>query len=181
MNGPKGQGLSAPLLAILSSAATIGCCLPIGFAAALGVSAASVFFTTLRSWLLAFSVALIGLGFWQQHRAKQCAVRHRWIGTVVLWTAVIEVVGMTLFPQQIAAFIADKPLRFCAMTRKVAIRLAICIILLLAIAFYLRRPSAAPVGQEPLLTLSSANISDFQKWFDARADDLRLILLLSPT
>ena len=108
MNEPKGHGLSAPLLAILSSAAAIGCCLPIGFAAALGVSAASVFFTTLRSWLLAFSVALIGLGFWQQHRAKQCAVRHRWIGTVVLWTAVVEVVGMTLFPQQIAAFIADK-------------------------------------------------------------------------
>jgi hypothetical protein len=67
------------------------------------------------------------------------------------------------------------------MTRKVAIRLAICVVLLLAIAFYLRRPSAAPAGQEPLLTLSSANISDFQKWFDAQADDLRLILLLSPT
>jgi len=108
LNEPKGHGLSAPLLAILSSAAAIGCCLPIGFAAAIGMSAVSVFSTTLRSWLLVFSVALIGLGFWQQHRAKQCAVRRRWIGTVILWAAVVEVVGMTLFPQQIAAFIADK-------------------------------------------------------------------------
>ena len=103
----QGTGISASLAAILSSVATISCCLPLGFAAALGAGAASAFFTTLRPWLLGLSVVLLGLGFWQQHRAKQCALG-RWIGNVLLWAAVIVVVGMILFPQEIAGIIANR-------------------------------------------------------------------------
>jgi hypothetical protein len=104
----KSTGISASLAAILSSLATISCCLPLGFAAALGAGAASAFFTTLRPWLLGLSIALLGLGFWQQHRAKQCSVRGRKIGNLLLWTALVVVLGMILFPQEIAAFIADR-------------------------------------------------------------------------
>ncbi len=104
----QGTGISASLAAILSSVATIACCLPLGFAAALSAGAASAFFNTLRPWLLGLSIVLLGLGFWQQHRAKQCAVRGRFIGNLLLWAAVIVVVGMILFPQQIAGFIADR-------------------------------------------------------------------------
>lgn len=104
----QGTGVTASLAAILSSVATISCCLPLGFAAALGAGAASAFFTALRPWLLGLSVVLLGLGFWQQHRAKQCAVRGRLLGNVVLWAAVVVVVGMILFPQQIAGFVADR-------------------------------------------------------------------------
>jgi len=105
----QGTGVSASLVAILSSVATISCLpFPLGFAAALGAGAASAFFTTLRPWLLGLSVALLGLGFWQQHRAKQCAVRGRLLGSVLLWAAVAVVLGMILFPQQIAGFIADR-------------------------------------------------------------------------
>ena len=104
----QGTGISASLAAILSSVATISCCLPLGFAAALGAGAASAFFTTLRPWLLALSVALLGLGFWQQHRAKQCSIRGRIIGNIFLWMALVVVLGMILFPQEIAAFIADR-------------------------------------------------------------------------
>ena len=103
----QGSGISASLVAILSSVAMISCCLPLGFAVALGAGAASAFFTTLRPWLLALSVALIALGFWQQHRAKQCAVRGRRLGSVLLWAAVAVVLSMILFPQEIAALIAD--------------------------------------------------------------------------
>jgi ABC-type Na+ efflux pump permease subunit len=103
----QGTGISASVVAILSSIATISCCLPIGFAAALGAGAASAFFTTLRPWLLGLSIALLALGFWQQHRAKQCAIRGRWVGSVLLWAAVAVVVGMILFPQEMAAFLAD--------------------------------------------------------------------------
>lgn len=102
----QGTGISASVGAILTSLATISCCLPLGFAAALGAGAASAFFTTLRPWFLGLSVVLIGLGFWQQHRAKQCAIRGRWLGTVILWAAVAVVLGMILLPQQIAGFIA---------------------------------------------------------------------------
>jgi hypothetical protein len=103
-----GTGISASLAAILSSVAALSCCLPIGFAAALGAGAASAFFTAARPWLLIVSVLLIGLGFWQQSRAKQCSVRGRLVGRFFLWAAVIMVLGMILFPQQIAAFIADR-------------------------------------------------------------------------
>lgn len=104
----QGTGLSASLAAIVSSVATISCCLPIGFAAALGTGAASAFATTLRPWLLGLSVILIALGFWQQRRAKLCAVKGRMIGKVLLWTAVVVVLGMILFPQEIAGVITDR-------------------------------------------------------------------------
>lgn len=104
----QGTGVSASLAAIVSSVATISCCLPIAFAGALGAGAASAFATTLRPWLLGLSVVLLGFGFWQQHRAKQCAVRGRVVGTVLLWAAVVVVLGMILFPQEIAAVIADR-------------------------------------------------------------------------
>jgi len=92
---------SASLAAILSSVVTISCCLPLGFAAAL-------FLTTLRPWFLGLSIVLLGFGFWQQRRARQCAVRGRLLSNVLLWTAVVVVLGMILFPQEIAAFIADR-------------------------------------------------------------------------
>jgi hypothetical protein len=104
----QGTGVSASVVAMLSSVATISCCLPLGFAAALGAGAASAFFTTLRPWLLGLSLVLLGLGFWQQRRAKQCAVRGRLLGSVLLWVALVVVLGMILFPQQIAGFIADR-------------------------------------------------------------------------
>lgn len=104
----QGTGISASLAAIVSSVATIGCCLPIGFAAALGAGAASAFFTTLRPWLLGLAVVALGLGFWQQRRAQQCGVRGRWAGVVLLWAAVAVVAGMILFPQEVAAFLADR-------------------------------------------------------------------------
>ena len=97
----QGTGVSASLVAILSSVATISCCLPLGFAAALGSGAASAFFTTLRPWLLGLAVVLLGLGFWQQHRAKQCAIRRRLLGSVLLWAALAVVVGMILFPNKL--------------------------------------------------------------------------------
>ena len=104
----QGTGVSASLAAVLSSLATISCCLPLGFAAALGAGVTSAFFTTLRPWLLGLSVVLLGLGFWQQHRAKQCGVRGRLLGNVLLWAALVVVFGMILFPQEIAGVIADR-------------------------------------------------------------------------
>lgn len=102
----QGTGVSASIAAILGSLATVSCCLPLGFAAALGAGAASAFFVTLRPWLLGFSLVLIGLGFWQQHRAKQCALRGRLLGKVLLWAAVVVVLAMIFFPQQIAGWVA---------------------------------------------------------------------------
>lgn len=109
----KGTGALASMAAILSSVATIGCCLPLGFAAALGAGAAGVFFAALRPWLLGLSVVLLGFGFWQQRRARQCAARGRLLGVVLLWVAVIVVLGMLLFPQQLAGLLAGLYVMAC--------------------------------------------------------------------
>ena len=103
-----GSGASASVGAIVSSLATLVCCLPLAFAAAIGAAGASAFLLKFRPWFLALSVVLLGIGFWQQRRAKQCAVRDRVLGQVLLWNAVVVVGGMVLFPQQIAGFIADR-------------------------------------------------------------------------
>jgi hypothetical protein len=52
----QGLGISASLGAIVSSLATMGCCLPLGFAGALGAAGASVFLQRFRPWLLALSI-----------------------------------------------------------------------------------------------------------------------------
>jgi uncharacterized membrane protein YidH (DUF202 family) len=101
-------GISASLGAILSSLATMGCCLPLGFAAALGTAGTSVFFQTLRPWLLGLSIALLGVGFWQQRRAKQCTAKRSYLSAILLWSAMALVVAMILFPQELAGFIADR-------------------------------------------------------------------------
>jgi len=67
------------------------------------------------------------------------------------------------------------------MTKKRAIVLALAAALLLLLVVYLWGPSSVPAGQRPLLTLSRANFSEFEKAFDADAQVPRLLLLLSPT
>ena len=103
----QGSVISASLGAIVSSLATMGCCLPLGFAGALGAAGASAFVQRFRPWILALSVVLLGIGFWQQRRAKLCAVKRSYLSAVLLWTAVVLVVAMIVFPQEIAGFIAD--------------------------------------------------------------------------
>jgi hypothetical protein len=102
----QAASVSAALGAIASSLASLSCCLPLGFAAALGAGAAGAWLTALRPWLLGLAVGMLGLGFWQQRRARQCSVRGRWLGAALLWLAVAVVLGMLLLPQQIAGLLA---------------------------------------------------------------------------
>jgi len=103
----QGSGIPASLGAILSSLATMGCCLPLGFAGALGAAGASAFVQRFRPLLLGLSIVLLGIGFWQQRRARLCSVKRSYLSAVLLWTAVVLVAGMIIFPQEIAGFIAD--------------------------------------------------------------------------
>ena len=67
------------------------------------------------------------------------------------------------------------------MSRRWITSAAIAGVVLLLVIAYLWGPSTAPVGQPPLLTLSSANFKEFSAAFDADADVPRMVLLLSPT
>ncbi|OLC99368.1 MAG: hypothetical protein DMG35_06865 [Acidobacteria bacterium] len=66
------------------------------------------------------------------------------------------------------------------MKKRAALLAATAILLLLA-AVYLWGPSSVPPGQEPLVTLSSANFGEFENAFDRDAEVPRLVLLFSPT
>src|SRR5713101_4639380 len=103
----QGAVISASLGAIVSSLATIGCCLPLGFAGALGAAGASAFVQRFRPLLLGLSIVLLGIGFWQQRREKLCSVKRNYFSALLLWTAVVFVTAMIVFPQEIAGFIAD--------------------------------------------------------------------------
>jgi hypothetical protein len=103
----QAASISAAMGAIASALASLSCCLPLGFVAALGAGAAGAFLTTLRPWLLGLSVLLVGVGFWQRRRARQCRVRGSRVGEALLWLAVAVVLAMILLPQQIAGILAD--------------------------------------------------------------------------
>lgn len=66
------------------------------------------------------------------------------------------------------------------MKKKLVICLVVAVVLALGV-LYFWGPSTVPAGQEPLATLSTANIDDFQKAFDAQPGVYRLLLLVSPT
>jgi hypothetical protein len=98
---------AAPLLAVVSSLATLGCCLPAGFLAAAGAAGAGVFFQRFRSGLLAMSIVFLGLGFLELYRGIECGLKPgRWTRTL-LWLRAGIVALALLFPQEIAGFFAD--------------------------------------------------------------------------
>jgi hypothetical protein len=53
--------------------------------------------------------------------------------------------------------------------------------LLLAAAFYYHAGSGAPAGQPPLQSLTAENLAEFENEFNAAKDNVRVLLLLSPT
>jgi len=72
-----------------------------------GAAGASRISAEVPALALALSIVLLGIGFWQQRRAKLCSVKRSYLSAVLLWTAVVLVVGMIIFPQEIAGFLAD--------------------------------------------------------------------------
>ncbi len=101
-------GAAAPVAAIVSAVATIGCCLPLGFLGALGAAGGGVLFTSLRPWLLGLSVVLLGFGFFQYFRGAQCGLKRSRVAVVLLWVATLLVLLLALFPQPVASFLADR-------------------------------------------------------------------------
>lgn len=66
------------------------------------------------------------------------------------------------------------------MKKKLVVALLVAAVVAL-LAFYLWMPGKVPADQQPLVTLSSSNIDQFEIAFDGRTDMPRVILLFSPT
>ncbi len=67
------------------------------------------------------------------------------------------------------------------MKKKILVVIAVIGVVLLATVFYRWLPGSVPSTQKPLVTLASANITQFAAAFDTDEDVPRVILLLSPT
>jgi hypothetical protein len=65
--------------------------------------------------------------------------------------------------------------------KKRTIVLTVVAVLVLLCAWYLWGPSHVPPGQDPLVSLTNTNFSEFERAFDGDSDAPRLVLLLSPT
>ena len=59
--------------------------------------------------------------------------------------------------------------------------IALVAVALLLAGVYFGGPASAPIGQEPLIVLSRANLPEFAAAFDAESDEARMVLQLSPT
>src|SRR5258708_37076599 len=67
------------------------------------------------------------------------------------------------------------------MKKKHVLALLLTAIVLIVTARYLCCPGAVPIGQQPLVSLSLQNFSEFDIAFDDHPDVPGLVLLLSPT
>ena len=58
---------------------------------------------------------------------------------------------------------------------------ALLAVLLLAVIIYLYGGSQAPSGQPPLRSLTAQSVAEVKNEFNAAKNDVRVLLLLSPT
>ena len=58
---------------------------------------------------------------------------------------------------------------------------AVLILLVVGALVYIYGGSETPAGQAPLERLTPKNLADFSDAFNAAQDDVRVVLLLSPT
>jgi hypothetical protein len=67
------------------------------------------------------------------------------------------------------------------MKRRLIIILAIVIVAVGLVAYYLYAGSAVPNSEQPLVCLNDANLSSLKDSFNKSANSVRLIVMLSPT
>jgi hypothetical protein len=108
MSQSRGVVVSA-IAALGGLVAAMSCCLPVGtFLAAAGAAGAARILAPFRPWLVGLSILLLAIGFVRTYRGSQCEVRRNRFSVAVLWISAALVVGMLLFPQVIAGFLADR-------------------------------------------------------------------------
>jgi len=99
--------LAAPAGAAISALFAGACCLPLGISAAAGAAGLGVVIEPLRPWLIALSIAFLGIGFVSLYRSKRTCQRRSRARIALFWVSAIVVVAAVLFPQILASFLAD--------------------------------------------------------------------------
>jgi hypothetical protein len=106
--GPKVAERATPLVAAVTALAAFACCVPLGFAGAIGVLALGSLFEALQPWFMATAVTLLALSAWLSYRARHsCRTRGRRFSLAVLSLSATVVLLVLFFPQTVAGWIAD--------------------------------------------------------------------------
>jgi hypothetical protein len=97
-----------PLAAAATALAAFACCVPLGFAGALGVLAISSLFDALQPWFLGVATFLLAVAAFQCYRGQRtCQRRRSRFSLAVLGLSATVVLLVLLFPQSVAGWIAD--------------------------------------------------------------------------
>jgi hypothetical protein len=94
----------APVAAAVSAVATLACCLPLGIAGAVGALGLSVILETMRPWFIGLAFVLLCVGFFQIRRRQRSCQRRSRLSMALFVLCALIVVGILLFPQQVAAW-----------------------------------------------------------------------------
>ena len=99
---------ATPLVAAATALAAFACCVPLGFAGAIGILALGSLFDVLQPWFMTTAVTLLALSAWWSYRARRsCRTRGRRFSLAVLSLSATVVLLVLFFPQAVAGWIAD--------------------------------------------------------------------------
>ena len=97
----------APVMAAVTSLATIACCLPVGFAAAAVTASLGMAIAAYQPWFLGASMALLLVGGVQLRRTQRACGTRAYSSLIVFGLSAVIVVLVVLFPDVIAGLLAD--------------------------------------------------------------------------
>ena len=97
-----------PVAAAMTALAAFACCVPLGFAGAVGVLLLGDFFGALQPWFMGAATVLLALAAYQLFRRQRtCQLRRSRFSLLVLALSALVVFLVLLFPQSVAGWIAD--------------------------------------------------------------------------
>jgi hypothetical protein len=97
----------APVMAAVTSLATIACCLPVGFAAAAVTAGLSMAVAAYQPWFLGASVVLLLVGGVQLRQTRRVCGTRSYSSLIVFGISAVIVVLVVLFPDVVAGLLAD--------------------------------------------------------------------------
>ena len=97
----------APVMAAVTSLATLACCLPMGFAAAALSASLSMAVAAYQPWFLGGSVLLLFIGAVQLRQTQRTCGARSYSSLIVFGVSAVIVALVVIFPEVIAGLLAD--------------------------------------------------------------------------
>ena len=172
-----------PAAAAVTALATLLCCVPTTFAAAVATTSVGLFVADYQGWFLAASVLLIAIGAWQVRSARRrCSTS----AGAMVGDPARGVGGDRRHGGAVSAGAGRVHGGLARIGRRNLMRKRLVLVLLLvaivaAFVWYLRGERRVPAGQAPLTYLRQTSLDTLRADFNAHAADVRIVVLLSPT